>query len=110
MSKMKTLDNFKKLLDISCNDPDLYGYITLDIDDLYFAHDFLPRNLEQVSFNNIFPPVPGTGPPQQGGFQTPAPGSQSAMTYFDLTKLPVDVHARVKTHRSDELMTMKSMT
>ena len=109
--KFCTLDNFNKLLNQSCNDPDLYGYVKLDIDELHFAHDFLPRNLEQVSFEDQFSPGPVSAP-QRGGLtpRAPAPVLQSAMVHFNLTTLPADIRVRVQKHRSDDLMTMKEMT
>ena len=107
--KFRTLNNFKKLLSYSCDHPDLYAYIELDIDDLYFIYNFLPRDLDQVSFDNEFSPGPETsaGPPQRGGSRAPAPVPQSPMVHFNLTTLPTDVLTRVQKHRSDELMNTK---
>jgi len=50
--KLRTLANFKKLLDYACDHPDCYAYIRLDIDHLRFDYDFLPRDLEPVSFTD----------------------------------------------------------
>jgi len=47
--RLRTLEHFEKLLDISCDNPDLSAHIELDIDDLHFTYDFLPRDLSQVS-------------------------------------------------------------
>ena len=47
--RLRILEHFKKLLDHSYDPPDLYSYIQLDINDLHFTYDFLPRELLQVS-------------------------------------------------------------
>jgi len=57
--KLRTLNNFKKLLNYSCDHPELFAYIEIGIDDLYFTYDFLPRNLAEVSFDDVFDPGPG---------------------------------------------------
>jgi len=37
-------------LECACDHPDCYAYIKLDINHLRFGYNFLPRDLEQVSF------------------------------------------------------------
>ena len=98
------------MLNYSCDYPDLYGYVKLEIEDLHFAYDFSARDLEQVSFDDELDPGPVSVPQRSGLPRALAPVLQSAMVHFNLATLPVDVLARVQKHWSDELMTMKEMT
>ena len=59
--KLRNLDQFSRLLNHACNSigTDYYASIEFGIDDLYFAYDFVPRNLEDISFDDVFDPAPG---------------------------------------------------
>ena len=51
--RLRTLEHFEKLLDLSCDNPDLSACIELDIDDLHFTYDFSPKDLSQVSITEF---------------------------------------------------------
>ena len=100
--KFRTLDQFNMLLDQTCYNTNHHALIELGINDLFFAENFTPANLEDISFDDVFSPPQG---PSQGSKSfTPTPVPQAAMVHFNIASLPADVQARVKKHRSDEMM------
>ena len=100
--RFRNLAHFAKLLDYFCHRPSIFATVEIGIDTLYFMYDFLPMNLEEVSFDDEFGPSP-IGPSQRGS-RAPQPVPQAAMVHSNLNTLPTDVLTRVQKNKSDEFI------
>lgn len=111
-NNVRTVDNFKMLLNQASDTKDKFADIEFGINQLHFLPQFRPEDLKQVSFTEFITPAapnPISNPTQTATHSGPAAAPHSTYLLLNLNSLPADVHRRVMKHWSDEFITMNEM-
>ena len=106
-NNVRTVDNFKMLLNQASDTKDKFADIEFGINQLHFLPRLRPEDLKQVSFTECIT-LAALNPTQTATPSGPAAAASphSTRLLFNLISLSTDVHRRVLKHWSDKFITM----